>query len=219
MQNVVLDKRAAIRIQAWENQYLRKVFRLRRREEESRQNYFRRTSAWINKSRRENGFQSISQRLVERVFDEGWNENNRANPQARGDIMKARRYRDYQWRVATFSVPAAKRSKHENTLRATRGKPQRQFEDLLVDVLGERWQELRNECDNISAWRKRTLEDRQNLMAFWGLPWIEPKTVVKTEDRAPVKEAIEAISAWAVNLGDLRDRTADANLAEHIRAW
>ena len=201
---------------------MRKVFRLRRRQEERRQNYYRRTSAWINKSRKENGFQSISQRLVERVFDEGWNETNRANPQAREDIMKARRYKDYQWRVATFSVPAAKRSKHDGTLRATRGKPQRQFEDLLVDILGERWQEKRDECDNISAWRRHTLNAGQNLVAFWGLPWLEPKLVTQTEDRAPVKEAIEAISAWALNLGELRDNTNDASdeaLAEHIRAW
>ena len=30
LQHVVLDKRATVRIQAWENQYLRKIFRLRR---------------------------------------------------------------------------------------------------------------------------------------------------------------------------------------------
>ena len=80
LQHVVLDKRAAVRIQSWENHYLRKILRLRRGKEESQQNYFRRTSAWINKSRRENGFHSISQRLVDRVVDEGWNEAKKANP-------------------------------------------------------------------------------------------------------------------------------------------
>jgi hypothetical protein len=156
------------RLRTWELKFLRRVFRMKPRQDSSmpngvepRMEYNRRTArkiySWFSIGSRKMMFQKVLESLHKAAWDEAVTVlPNKNNPLLEARVATSR----FWWEHAKF-WPAAKRRQQGAAF--SRTGPQSFWEDPLVHVHGLSWREARDACNDRAAWYQSCKETVSTL--------------------------------------------------------
>ena len=133
-------------VQRWEFRWLRKVLRLRRKPQESLEQYNRRTFGFISDLSQGCRHRLMHHRVLAQVFKHAWRERKIEWPGYVNHLRCVRRQRDRMWWEGLKGLSYHARVA-DNVVRAQRG-PRAEWEDLFVLAFGLDWRSIldRSSC-------------------------------------------------------------------------
>ena len=157
------------RIRRWENQWLRKVFRCRRKNDEGYMQYNIRTARLIEHWLAVSGTPPLFLRIIRILYRAAWREN--CIRVGNGDTPLAwlREARSALWWSTCCAMGRSARYKHGIMQQASGHSVM--WEDMFVEFLGLEWRQARSACRSYSDWRAGETSFAEKVCEKWGLPW------------------------------------------------
>ena len=185
-----LSKEVLVRLRRWENNLLRKAFRLKWISDEGQMKFNQRTSnlikGWFAKCCK----RPIHYRVLQSVFDQAWREVTFTSHGNANYLAICRNYRSREWweLIKGYQHERIK----EGLVHAGMG-PRCEWEDVFCMAFDASWRKLRDSCDTYAAWNKLFPQFAATVCQRWGLPlWVAESVPKKDESaRCPRRRPIE----------------------------
>ena len=171
------------RIKTWETEFLRNVFRMRRRVlngvVEGRMQFNKRTSGQTKKWFENFGCSMMHERFLKAVRTAAWREQLALLPNHHRPLLEARASRSCMWWEAVKAEGYGTR-KASNLTRSRPG-PQAYWEGPLVLVYGCDWRIQREKCISASLWKIESHAFVECVCRSWRLPCLKRQSSASAE--------------------------------------
>ena len=166
-------------IRTWELERLRRMFRMRRKPEESQATFNKRSAVqiftWFGKL----GLKMAFHRVIKQVYKSAWLEQFSPCCFSENPLLWSRECRSQSWWAFICVDESRKTRRIDGLQHRHRGHQRTSWEQPFVTVFGEAWRAFRDSHHNLAHWMQGCGPFTNQLCSKWGLPGISLPNATK----------------------------------------